>query len=504
MTNFDKKQENTNIFNRFTLREGSITMKKAFKSKIIIALLILGDILIYSAGFAVSQLFITGSFGFNLNEWYVFIVPLAIIIFFFIMYDLYKTQVEGAYDSAIATGLSLIAAMVCSVVVMYLIFLNNIYVVRWLIRFAVLEVFMVLWRLFAAEMIKKFGEKIRCLIIENMNNTSRLARKLKYVTYYAREATYYMIDEDNSEEIDMIINEKIKDFDQIFISPAVSKPIAKRIMSQATLLHKEISVLADLDSITTMRGKILMLGDTPVVEKKLLHISKMQRLIKRTFDILFSLILCLLTLPIILICAIAIRIDSEGPVIYKQERYTKNKRVFTVYKFRTMYTDAEKHGAMLATEDDPRITRVGKFLRATRLDELPQLYNILFGHMSVVGPRPERPIFADEFSKNVGNYDIRYFVKAGLTGYAQVYGKYNTRVSDKILMDVIYITNYSFLLDIKIILLTTKTMFVKSATEGLDEKKDRNLSADEKEEKRRSETMKMLSESENEDIHSDV
>lgn len=122
----------------------------------------------------------------------------------------------------------------------------------------------------------------------------------------------------------------------------------------------------------------------------------------------------------------------------------------------------------------------------------------------MVGPRPERPIFADEFSKNVGNYDIRYFVKAGLTGYAQVYGKYNTRVSDKILMDVIYITNYSFLLDIKIILLTTKTMFVKSATEGLDEEKDKNLTSEDKEEKRRTETMKMLGESENEENQPDV
>ena len=157
-----------------------------------------------------------------------------------------------------------------------------------------------------------------------------------------------------------------------------------------------------------------------------------------------------------------------------------------------MYTDAEKNGAQLATEDDPRITRVGKFLRATRLDELPQLYNILFGHMSVVGPRPERPIFADRFSEDVGNYDTRYFVKAGLTGYAQVYGKYNTRASDKILMDLIYITNYSFLLDIKLIILTTKTMFVKSATEGLNEENDKMLSSEEKEEQRRAETVKIL------------
>lgn len=454
----------------------------------------MGDILVFLAGFAVSQLILGGPFKIDPGKWYLVLVPLGFIFFFFIMYDLYTAQVEGVYNSALATGLSVIAALICSVILLFMFSQGGIYVVRWLVRLAVLVVFMVFWRGFAAEMIKRFGEKIHCLIIENKNNTSRLARKLKYDSSHNREATYYMIDENDQDEIDTIINKKIYEFDQIFISPAVSKPIAQRIISKATLLHKETSVLADLDSITTMRGSIIMIGDTPVIEKKTLHISKMQRLIKRVFDIVFALVFCAITLPIILICAIAIRIDSKGPVIYKQERYTKNKKVFTVYKFRTMVTDAEKYGAQLATEDDPRITRVGKILRATRLDELPQLYNILFGHMSVVGPRPERPVFADEFSKNVRNYDTRYFVKAGLTGYAQVYGKYNTRVSDKILMDMIYITNYSFLLDIKLILLTTKTMFVKSSTEGLDEEKDRVLSAEYKEEKRRTETVKLLDE----------
>ncbi|MBR0303862.1 MAG: sugar transferase, partial [Clostridia bacterium] len=140
--------------------------------------------------------------------------------------------------------------------------------------------------------------------------------------------------------------------------------------------------------------------------------------------------------------------------------------------------------------NDPRITRVGKILRALRIDELPQIFNILGGSMSVVGPRPERPIFAEEFSKNVKDYDIRFSVKAGLTGYAQIYGKYNTRVSDKILMDIIYILNYSILLDIKIILLTGKTMFTKSATEGFDEEKDREMISEENEIRRREETVK--------------
>lgn len=134
-----------------------------------------------------------------------------------------------------------------------------------------------------------------------------------------------------------------------------------------------------------------------------------------------------------------------------------------------MVNDAEKAGARLATENDDRITRFGRFLRACRLDELPQLINILKGEMSFVGPRPERPVYADVYSEIVKNYDIRYVVKAGLTGYAQVYGQYNTKVSDKVLFDSIYINNFSLWFDLKLIMQTVMIMFIKESTQGVDE-----------------------------------
>ena len=143
--------------------------------------------------------------------------------------------------------------------------------------------------------------------------------------------------------------------------------------------------------------------------------------------------------------------------------------MFNIIKFRTMVKDAEKMGIKLATENDSRITKVGKILRACRLDELPQLINIIKGEMSIVGPRPERPIYADEYSRMVKNYDVRYLVKAGLTGYAQIYGRYNTKVSDKVLLDSIYIYTFSAWLDIKLIVLTIMIMFTKESTEGVDE-----------------------------------
>ena len=133
--------------------------------------------------------------------------------------------------------------------------------------------------------------------------------------------------------------------------------------------------------------------------------------------------------------------------------------------------DAEKAGVQLAQENDSRITKVGAFIRATRIDELPQLFNILKGDMSFVGPRPERPEFVEEYSKTVPEFSYRMKVKAGLTGYAQVYGKYNTTFLDKLKMDLLYIEKYSILLDIQIILTTVKVVFMKESTEGFTDKK---------------------------------
>ena len=466
---------------------------KTAKTKLIILGLVIIDVLFVIIGAVVTNVIMYG-FG-NLKDVFNYAyltVLIAFVVFFFVMYDLYVSNTDTVFNSGISAGLGVLAASVCTMFVAWILNLSTRTVGAVFLEFIITEVFMVTWRTVAAEFIKRFGIKRSCLIIENMNNTSRLARKLKYALNDNKEAFYIMLDEDNEDEVRQLIENKIEQYDLIFISPWISQNITTKIMNKAFLLKKDVNVLADIDAISTMHGKIYQIEDTAVIEKKSLHMSRMQRFLKRTFDIVFSLVFSILSAPIALLCALAIKLDSPGPVLYKQERYTMDKKVFNVYKFRTMVQDAEKYGAQFATEDDPRITKSGKLLRATRLDELPQLYNILLGTMSVVGPRPERPIFADDFAKKVGNYDLRYCVKAGLTGYAQVYGKYNTRVSDKILMDMIYIVNYSFLLDIKLILLTVKTMFVKSATEGVDEERDVMLSTEEKEQKRRDYTIQKI------------
>jgi len=180
------------------------------------------------------------------------------------------------------------------------------------------------------------------------------------------------------------------------------------------------------------------------------------------------------------VVAVAIKLEDGGPVFYKQKRMTRNGHEFEILKFRSMIVDAEKYaGAVLATGDDPRITKVGKVIRATRLDEIPQILNILKGDMSIVGPRPERKVIADEYRKEIPEFDYRLKVRGGLTGYAQIYGKYNTSPYDKLRLDLMYIENYSLLLDIKLIILTLRIIFSKESTEGIDVAQENKKKADE-------------------------
>ena len=174
-------------------------------------------------------------------------------------------------------------------------------------------------------------------------------------------------------------------------------------------------------------------------------------------------------LPVMLVTAIAIKLNDGGPVFYKQKRVTLDGKVFDILKFRSMIVNAEAAGKSIpATDNDPRITKVGKIIRATRIDELPQIINILKGDMSIVGPRPERVEHVEQYSRDIPEFSYRTKVKGGLTGYAQIYGKYNTTAYDKLRLDLLYIENYSFLLDIKLILLTFRILFKKESTEGFD------------------------------------
>ena len=224
-----------------------------------------------------------------------------------------------------------------------------------------------------------------------------------------------------------------------------------------------------ISDVIIMSTENIHLFDTPLLLSRNASMNAEQMFIKRAFDVIGSLAMMIITSPFMIIVSIMIRCYDHGPVFYKQERLTVDGKPFMIYKFRTMIVESEtSSGARLCRKDDDRITPIGKFLRRTHLDELPQIFNILKGEMSLVGPRPERPSIAAEYQKTLPEFDYRLKVKAGLTGYAQIYGKYNTTPYDKLKLDLFYIRNFSIWLDLKLLLLTFKILFQKENTEGVD------------------------------------
>ena len=218
-------------------------------------------------------------------------------------------------------------------------------------------------------------------------------------------------------------------------------------------------VISGAEKITTF--------DTPLLLVKGIGLNLEQRIMKRAMDIVLCSIAMIVAAPIMLIVAIAIKLEDGGPVFFKQERVTIDGKRFDILKFRSMIVDAEKFGEVIpATDHDPRITKVGNVIRATRIDELPQIINILKGEMSIVGPRPERVEHVEKYQEEIPEFVYRTKVKGGLTGYAQIYGKYNTSPYDKLRLDLTYIEEYSILLDIKLILMTLQIMLRKESTEG--------------------------------------
>ena len=179
---------------------------------------------------------------------------------------------------------------------------------------------------------------------------------------------------------------------------------------------------------------------------------------QRVLDIVLSVIGLLIGIPLMVVFGILIKVEDNGPITYKQERLGKGGKKFYIYKLRSMRTDAEKFGAQWAEKDDPRITKVGKFIRKTRIDEIPQLFNILKGDMSIIGPRPERPSFTEEFNQEIPGFINRLAVKPGLTGWAQVNGGYEITPREKLIEDIYYIENRSVLLDLKILFKTIKVV----------------------------------------------
>ena len=258
--------------------------------------------------------------------------------------------------------------------------------------------------------------------------------------------------------------ESLKTVDAIFLC-GVPSDYRNEVVKFCIANDKVAYVKPKISDTIIRGGKTIQLLNIPVYRcKRKDNSGLLYQIIKRALDVILSLIAIVISSPFMIGTAIAIKAYDRGPALYKQVRLTKNGKEFS-----GMIQDAEKDGvARLAKDGDDRITPVGKFIRMTRLDELPQLFNILKGDMSFVGPRPERPEIARQYETDMPEFALRLQVKAGLTGYAQVYGKYNTPPYDKVQMDLMYIANQSLLEDLRLMLMTFKIVFIPSSTEGVD------------------------------------
>ena len=232
--------------------------------------------------------------------------------------------------------------------------------------------------------------------------------------------------------------------------------------------HKTFYFTPRVEDILLQGCSTRHLLDTPLMKYDYVYEDRKKLNTKRMFDVVFGILFAIGFSPIMLIIALAIKIEDGGPIFFKQKRCTKDGEVFEILKFRSMIVDAEKKGLQPTVNFDPRITKVGNVIRKYRLDELPQVFNILSGEMSFVGPRPERVEHVELYCKELPEFKYRMKVKAGLTGYAQIFGKYNSSAFDKLRLDLLYIENQSFGLDLRLIMLTVKVMFQGESTEGFE------------------------------------
>ena len=338
-------------------------------------------------------------------------------------------------------------------------------VVPFIIMFFAFSAFAVVWVLLIDFIYFKLHKPKKTIVVFNNVDSYQSIKGIRDI-----KKRFRVIRTVNSEKTSLEeLYEYMKSVDAVFLC-GVPSDYRNEVVKQCIATGKVAYIKPKISDTIIRGGRTIQLVNIPVYRCKRSDSSLVYLIGKRAADIVFSLLAIVVLSPLMLLVAIAIKAEDKGPVFYKQKRLTLNGKEFKIIKFRSMKTDAEKDGvARLAGDNDDRITKVGRFIRKLRLDELPQLFNILSGSMSIVGPRPERPEIAKEYEESIPEFSLRLQVKAGLTGYAQVYGKYNTPPYDKVQMDLMYVANQSFSEDIRLILMTLKIMFIPSSTEGVDE-----------------------------------
>ena len=322
------------------------------------------------------------------------------------------------------------------------------------------------WSFISTHLYKKLYPPYRLVVIYSNHSATNLVRKMA-----VRDDQFQICEAVRLEEGFDRIKERIDCYDGAIICDIPGSD-RNDLLKYCFDNNKRTYVTPKISDILIRAGENIHLFDTPLLLCKNSGLTFEERFFKRILDILVATLGLIVMSPFMLITALAIKIQDGGPVFFKQDRVTKDGKVFKIIKFRSMKVDADADrggGGPSATVDDDRITPVGRVIRACRMDEFPQIFNILKGDMSVVGPRPECVENVERYLQEVPEFAYRHKVKAGLTGYAQIYGKYNTTAYDKLKLDLFYIENYSIRTDLRLIFMTVKVLFMKESTEGFDE-----------------------------------
>ena len=379
------------------------------------------------------------------------------------IYGALKIDLYRVSDIVYSQGITTLLVDVIMYVIMSLVARKLVAVAPVLILFLVQMGIILIWAYLAAFIYRRLYPPYRLVIVYSYHSATNLVRKMS-----ARDDRFIICEAVNIDQGWDYIKARIMEYDGAIICD-IPGSLRNDILKFCYDNEKRTYVTPKVSDIIIRSGENLHVFDTPLLLCRNTGLTFEQKILKRIVDVVLSLIALVLTSPFMLITAIAIKAYDKGPVFYKQKRVTKDGQVFDIIKFRSMIPNAEADGkSRPAVSDDERITPIGKIIRACRFDEMPQIFNILKGDMSIVGPRPERVEHVEKYTAEFPEFAYRLKVKAGLTGYAQVYGKYNTTAYDKLKLDLFYIENYSLRTDLRLIFMTIKVLFMKESTEGFD------------------------------------
>ncbi|NLI92083.1 MAG: sugar transferase [Peptococcaceae bacterium] len=384
----------------------------------------------------------------------------------FHIFDLYSGWIHRVFRQVVYS--LILAAVIINLLALGILFLNQTLVITRVLSISTVAIQIFLFALFRLPIWYYFQrsklEKRVLVVGKDVQESKSVAKKFSCHAKGKYDIQILIYSEDIME-----IERKIKSSEIDIVAISSNLAGKGKLIDLCIKEHKEIFLVPDIMAVLLNSSETRYVDDTLMLALKPPGIKRGQQHIKRCFDIVSSLIFLGVLSPIMILIVISIHLTSPGPALFQQERLGENGKPFKVFKFRSMINNAEwQTGPVLATDKDPRITKFGSFLRITRLDEIPQFINVLRGEMSLVGPRPEREFFVNQFTETIPYYRYRMEVKPGITGLAQVMGKYTTSPEDKLRLDLMYIRNYSLLMDIKILLLTARVIFQREKAIGAE------------------------------------